>query len=183
MTTRQKSCNFVVMKMRITLHCPDCQSTKIKKNGRKSSRKQNYYCKNCRRQFIGKHALSYKGCHSNLNQRILTMPVRGVGIRDISEIEKVSINKVLSVLVRSNHTIKPEQSHDDKLEVDELWTCVVNKKNIVWLIYAYHRVTGEIVAYIWGKRNLKTARKLRDKLVSPGIAFDTVCTDAWDSWW
>ncbi|KAA6300381.1 MAG: hypothetical protein EZS26_003479 [Candidatus Ordinivivax streblomastigis] len=43
MTTSQKSCNFVVMKIQITLHCPDCQSTKIKKNGRKSSRKQNYY--------------------------------------------------------------------------------------------------------------------------------------------
>ncbi|KAA6306791.1 hypothetical protein EZS27_041546, partial [termite gut metagenome] len=38
------------------------------------------------------------------------MLVRGVGIRDISEIEKVSINKVLSVLVRSNHKIKPKQS-------------------------------------------------------------------------
>ncbi|KAA6328500.1 hypothetical protein EZS27_022614 [termite gut metagenome] len=109
------------------------------------------------------------------------MLVRGVGIRDISEIEKVSINKVLSVLVRSNHKIKPKQSHYDKLEVDELWTYVGNKKNKVWLIYAYHRATGEIVAYIWGKRNLKTARKLRDKLLSMGIAFDTVCTDAWDS--
>ncbi|KAA6335475.1 hypothetical protein EZS27_016307 [termite gut metagenome] len=137
MTTSQKSCNFVVMKIQITLHCPDCQSTKIKKNGRKSSRKQNYYCKNCGRQFIGNHALSYKGCHSDLNQRILTMLVRGVGIRDISEIEKVSINKVLSVLVRSNHKIKPKQSHYDKPEVDELWTYVGNKKNKVWLIYAY----------------------------------------------
>ncbi|KAA6348566.1 hypothetical protein EZS27_003976 [termite gut metagenome] len=83
------------------------------------------------------------------------MLVRGVGIRDISEIEKVSINKVLSVLVHSNHKIKPKQSHYDKLEVDELWIYVGNKKNKVWLIYAYHRVTGEIVAYIWGKRNLK----------------------------
>ncbi|KAA6320902.1 hypothetical protein EZS27_029384 [termite gut metagenome] len=109
------------------------------------------------------------------------MLVRGVGIRDISEIEKVSINKVVSVLVHSNHKIKPKQSHYDKPEVDELWTYVGNKKNYVWLIYAYHRATGEIVAYAWGKRNLKTARKLRGKLLSMGIAFDTVCTDAWDS--
>jgi IS1 family transposase len=81
----------------------------------------------------------------------------------------------------SFHKIKPKQIHYDKLEVDELWTYVGNKKNKFWLIYAYHRTTGEIVAYILGKRNLKTALKLRDKLVSMGIAFDTVCTDAWDS--
>jgi IS1 family transposase len=109
------------------------------------------------------------------------MLVRGVGIRDISEIEQVSIHKVLSVLVRSNHKIKPKQNHYDKLEVDEFWTYVGSKKNKVWLIYAYLRATGEIVTYIWGKRNLKIARKLRDKLVSTGIAFDTVCTDARDS--
>jgi IS1 family transposase len=65
--------------------------------------------------------------------------------------------------------------------VADLWTYVGNKKNKFWLIYAYHRATGEIVAYIWGKRNLKTALKLRDKLQSMVIAFDTVCTDAWDS--
>jgi IS1 family transposase len=26
-----------------------------------------------------------------------------------------------------------------------------NKNNKQWLIYAYHRETGEIVAYVWGK--------------------------------
>ena len=36
-----------------------------------------------------------------------------------------------------------------------------------WLIYAYHRATGEIVAYVWGKRNTKTVKELRDELMSP----------------
>ena len=84
------------------------------------------------------------------------MIVRGVGIRDIAEIEKISIKKVLSVLVNSNHIIKPKQSHYDSLEVDEFWTyaCTLrstrvgNKKNKVWLIYAYHRNSGEIVAFV-----------------------------------
>ncbi|MDR3141584.1 MAG: IS1 family transposase, partial [Tannerellaceae bacterium] len=43
--------------MTITLHCPDCQSTKIKRNGRKSYGTQNYLCRKCGRQFIGDHAL------------------------------------------------------------------------------------------------------------------------------
>lgn len=30
-----------------------------------------------------------------------------------------------------------------------------------WLIYAYDRETRKIIAYVWGKRDLKTAKKLR----------------------
>jgi IS1 family transposase len=58
---------------------------------------------------------------------------------------------------------------------------VGNKKNKVWLIYAYHRDSGEIVAYVWGKRNYKTAKRLRDKLISTGVSYDMVYTDEWAS--
>jgi transposase-like protein len=92
---------------------------KDKKNGWKSYGKQNYLCRKCGRQFIEDHALKYKGCHSSLTQKILLIPVRGTGIRDITEIENISIKKVLSVLVRSRHMIRPEQSYYDYSEVDE----------------------------------------------------------------
>src|SRR5215469_13816673 len=101
------------MQIQITLYCPACQSTKIKRNGKKSCKKQNYFCKNCSRQFIGDHVLSYKGCHSCLIQKILIMLVRGLGITDISVIENISIKKVLSVLVNSNRIITPKQQHYD----------------------------------------------------------------------
>jgi IS1 family transposase len=109
------------------------------------------------------------------------MLVRGIGITDISVIENISIKKVLSVLVNSNRIITPKQQHYNNLEVDEFWTYVGKKKNKVWLIYAYHSATGEIVGYVWGKRNLKTVKKMRDKLISMGISYDTICTDNWDS--
>ena len=169
------------MKISITLYCPNCQSAKIKKNGQKSYGKQNYLCKSCGRQFIGDHALSYKACLSSIAQCILLMLVRGIGIRDIAVINGISINKVLSVLVKSTHTIKPKLSYYDYLEVDGFWIYVGNKKNKVWLIYAYHRDTGEIVGFAWGKRNLKTARKLRRKLLKSNISYGTICTDNWDS--
>ena len=41
--------------------------------------------------------------------------------------------------------------------------------------------TSEIVAFIWGKRNLKTARELRAKLDALGIDFGYICCDNWDS--
>ena len=169
------------MKITITLHCPNCHSTKVKKNGQKSYGKQNYQCKCCNRQFIGDHALTYKGCLSSITQCILLMLVRGIGIRDIALIKGISLNKVLSVLVNSTHTITPRESHYDYLEVDEFWTYVGNKGNKVWLIYAYHRSTGEIVSFVWGKRDLKTAKKLRKKLAQSGVRYDYICTDNWDS--
>ncbi|MDR3171853.1 MAG: hypothetical protein LBU17_09545 [Treponema sp.] len=53
--------------------------------------------------------------------------------------------------------------------------------NKIWLIYAYHRASGEIVAYVWGKRDLKTAQKLKKKLKRLGITYDRIATDDWQS--
>jgi IS1 family transposase/transposase-like protein len=169
------------MKITIDLYCPHCQTAKIKKNGKKKYHKQNYMCKNCGHQFIGDHALTYKGCHSKLHKRIEMMLVRGVGIRDISEIEGISRDKVLSVLSKSKHVITPKQSYYACLEVDELWTYVGDKSNKVWLIYAYDRESGEIVCFEWGNRDLKTVNRLKKKLSDFGVRYGSIATDNWDS--
>jgi IS1 family transposase len=49
-----------------------------------------------------------------------------------------------------------------RLEIDEFWTYVGKKANKLWLIYAYHRDTGEIVASnlrfaVWERGDIKTA--------------------------
>jgi hypothetical protein len=86
------------------------------------------------------------------------MMVRGISIRDIFIIESISIVEVLSVLVKSHYIIKPQRLHYTSLEVDEFWTYLGKKKNKVWLIYAYDRKSGEIVSFVWGKRDLRTAK-------------------------
>jgi transposase-like protein len=164
-----------MIKILITLKCPDCSGIHIVKNGIKEYGTQNYLCNDCGRQFIGDHALDYKGCHSGLKHRIELMLVRCVGIRDIAEIENISFGKVLSVLTKSDKIIEPKQKHYDNLEVDEFWTYVGKKQEKVWLIYAYHRLTGEIVTWVWGKRDFKTAKKLREKITELGPTFDTIC--------
>jgi hypothetical protein len=67
------------------------------------------------------------------------MLVRDIGIRDVAEIENISIKKLLSVLLRSRHMIRPKRQYYDCLEVNEFWTYVGKKSRKVWLIYAYHR--------------------------------------------
>jgi IS1 family transposase len=125
--------------------------------------------------------MTYQGCLSRVVEMVKIMPVRGIGIRDISAVLKISITKVLKVLKSTKYQIKPKQTHYDRLEVDEFWTYVGKKKNKVWLIYAYHRGSGEIVAYVWGKRDLKTAKKPGKRLRRLGISYDRVATDDWDS--
>ncbi|KAA6315487.1 hypothetical protein EZS27_034061 [termite gut metagenome] len=48
---------------------------------------------------------------------------------------------------------------------------------IIILIYAYERQSGEMVAYVWGKRDLKTAKRLREKLIKLGVSFGCIRTD------
>ena len=91
------------------------------KDKEKWHKKQNYFCKDCGRQIIGDHALTYKGCHSSIIQKILMMFVHGIGITDMSVIEDISVKKVLSVLVNSNRIITPKQNNITiGKEVDEL---------------------------------------------------------------
>jgi hypothetical protein len=81
-------------------------------------------------------------------ETVKIMLVRGIGIRDISAVLQISITKVLKVLKSTKYQIKPKQTCCDCLETDEFWTYVGKKKNKVRIIYAYHRGSGEIAAYV-----------------------------------
>jgi IS1 family transposase len=51
---------------------------------------------------------------------------------------------------------------------------VGKKQNKAWLVYAYHRESGAIVAYVWGNRDIKTAQKLRKRIQPLGISYGWV---------
>ncbi|WP_201613359.1 IS1 family transposase, partial [Psychrobacter immobilis] len=100
---------------------------------------------------------------------------------DIATITSVSIGKILSTIGSSIYKTSPKQHYYSRLEVDEFWTYVRCKKQKVWLIYAYDRDTGEIVAHVWGKRDLATARKLRARLKKLKVSYGSISMDNWDS--
>lgn len=116
------------MKTQIPISCPSCLSDSIKRNGRKIYGKQNYQCKDCQRQFIDESQLKYKSCQSHIEAKIRLMLVRGCSIADIVVIEKVSKYKILNVLVKSAHQIKPKKRYYRRMQVDEFWTYVGHKK-------------------------------------------------------
>jgi IS1 family transposase len=83
----------------------------------------------------------------------------------------------LNTLRTSNYRIAPKQTHYDTLEEDELWTFIRRKSRKVWLVYAYCRESGEFAAFVWGNRNLKTARRLRRRVAEAGVTCGCFATD------
>lgn len=104
-----------------------------------------------------------------------------MGIRDIRSILAVRCHTIYKVIRSLVTDCKPRKTHYGTLEVDEFWTYVRSKKRKKWLIHTYDRQEGESVAYVWGKRSEKTARKLREMLLKMGIRYDHIATDNWNS--
>ena len=165
----------------LELNCPRCHSPSIVRNGKKYNGLQNHLCQSCGKQFIPDGQRKYRGSASWINSLIKIMLVHGIGIRDICAVLKVSAGKVLKTLSVGHYRINPQKKHYGRLEIDEFWTYVGKKTERFWLIYAYHRESGEIVAYVWGKRDAKTAAKLRERLKRLGVSWDEIACDGWDS--
>ena len=155
------------------MECPDCKSDLIKKNGHTRHGKQNYRCLDCSRQFA-------EDPESNL----ITNETKELVRRTL--LEKVSLNGICRIFNISmpwlldfiDTIIKglPEDlnaevttSEEDeielvKLEVDELWSFVGNKKNAMWLWLIFHSKSRQVLAMQVGPRDKKTAELLFAKL-------------------
>ncbi|SUV62920.1 transposase [Acinetobacter baumannii] len=78
--------------------------------------------------------------------------VRGSGIRDIAEVERISIGKVLRTLTESTYEIQPQQSHYESLEVDEFWNFVGNKRINNGLFTPIIEKQVKLLLMFWGKQ-------------------------------
>jgi IS1 family transposase/transposase-like protein len=169
------------MTITIEISCPHCHSKSIKRNGKKRNGKQNYICKECRHQFLGQQDYSQNGRKKDVLRAAARALTRGSGIRDIRAVFQVSFAVIYKIIKSLKYDYTPKKKHYSVLEIDEFWTYVAKKANKVWLIYAYDRESGEIAAHVWGKRDLKTAKKLRKRLLRLGISYDALATDNWES--
>ena len=123
----------------------------------------------------------YQGADPNVQLVVRNLLLRGNSLSDCRAILGVSISFVLSWLLINTKdlVITPKRKNYNKVQVDELWTYVGNKKNKEWVIYAYAPETDEILAFVIGGRDKKTVRKLYKKLNK--IQINWICTDDWSS--
>ena len=111
------------------MQCPDCGSTRIRKNGHRKG-KQNHICGDCRRQFINEYQL-YRGYNDEVRRECLKMYVNGMGFRGIERVKGVYHTTVIT-WVKAVGNLLPDayapQTTPSVGELDELETFVHSKK-------------------------------------------------------
>ena len=109
------------------MKCPNCQSSKIRKNGHRRG-KQNYHCKECDRQFINQYTA--RGYSTQVKENCLKMYVNGLGFRAIERITGVNHNTVIR-WVRKSALSLPDAPEVEEIpeitEIDELQTYIGQK--------------------------------------------------------
>jgi IS1 family transposase/transposase-like protein len=192
----------------IAVECPDCYSTDIIKHGKSLEDKQRYLCQNSeclRRSFILDY--SYPGRTRRVKQQMVEMSLNSSGIRDTARVLKVGATTVIRELKKKKpflravnqkalENLKLEQveveiykveeaeeianSGVEESELDEMWSFVRRKKNQRWLWHAIDRTTGQVLAYVFGRRKDEVFRALQ-KLLEP-FGIQKYCTDGWGAY-
>lgn len=155
----------------MTLICPACNSTTIKKNGHIHNGKQNHQCLSCSRQFVLNP--EKKSIPEEEKAKIRQALLERVSLEGICRIFNISMPWLLKFMDEIIHAlpehlnanvIQNEELEIASLELDEQWSYVGRKKNPQWLWLVFHSTTRQVLAMHVGKRDKESAECLLRKL-------------------
>jgi transposase-like protein len=155
----------------MTLACPACNATTIKKNGHIHNGKQNHQCLSCGRQFVlnPEKKLISEEEKAKIRQALLER----VSLEGVCRIFNISMPWLLRFMDEIIHelpenlnanVIQNEELEIAALELDEQWSYVGKKKNPQWLWLIFHSATRQVLAMHVGKRDKESAECLLAKL-------------------
>ncbi|MEE6162431.1 IS1 family transposase [Cylindrospermopsis raciborskii] len=160
------------------MHCPNCGSSKIRKNGKRRG-KQNHICVDCGRQFIDVYSPP-KGYSEEVKQSCLRSYFNGMGFRAIERDKGVHHTTIIYWLKQIG-SILPDAPPVEETplvgELDELETFVGSKKNKIWLWTAVNHFRKNILAWVVGDHSSQAFQPLWD-IVKLWQCFFYV-TDGW----
>lgn len=177
--------------------CPRCDSDLVIKRGKTENGKQRYLCLNSdcpTKTFLLDY--SYNGYLPEVKKQIIDMALNGSGIRDTARVLGVSQGTVISEIKKKESSLESvNQAVLNRLlpneiivdiqkvegaELDEMWSFVGSKENQRWLWHAIDHATGEILAYVFGRRRDTVFLKLKELLEPFGIT--RFYTDDWGAY-
>ena len=155
--------------------CPNCGGNYIKKAGLNSQGEQRYRCQNTECPTMTfMLAYRYRAYEPGIKQQAVEMAIKGSGIRDTARVLKINKNTVISTLKKKSSDlvqVNPELSDLSaggglevrlevafEAEIDEQWSYVGKKSNQRWLWYAVDHATNTVLAYVFGKRCLRSSK-------------------------
>jgi len=158
----------------MTIRCPKCQATSIKKNGSIHNGKQKYKCLTCHRQFVENP--ENKTIDGETKERVRRTLLERVSLEGICRIFDISMPWLLQFMQEAYSSL-PEDlnarfvSENEEFlvvvaEVDEMWSYVRNKKNQQWLWLVMDSKTRQILAFHVGDRSKSSGEALMKKLPS-----------------
>ena len=160
--------------MTIRDRCPECSSTRFKKNGHIHNGKQNHFCKDCGRQFVSEfeqHVVSSE--QRTLVDRLLC---ERVSLHGICRVVGVGVKWLMGFAVECYDSAPedlnarvPECPKDVivrclAVEADELLSFVGKKTNKQWLWLAMDAGNRQAIAYYVGDRSKDSAKELWTKV-------------------
>ena len=176
----------------MSICCPNCQSTNIKKNGHIHNGRQNHYCKECQRQFVQNPR--QKVISGEQKEQIRKLLLERIPLRGICRVMGVSLRWLLGFIVSEYETLPddlnfhaPEQTDELIIctlesEVDEMFSFVANKQNKQWIWIAYDRLSKQIIAFHVGDRSRKSAKELFKSIPQKYRQKATFYTDSWHAY-
>jgi insertion element IS1 protein InsB len=170
----------------IAVRCLHCQSDQIVKRGKTSRGTQRCLCQN-QACTTDSFLLDYRnrGCLPEVKDLIMDMSVNASGVRDTARSLRISTNTVLSELKKKEPSLESVNTallstlNPDKVTVDierageagmdEMGSFVGRKTNPRWLWHAMDHRTGEVLAYVFGRRKDEVFLKLKTLLDPFGL--------------
>ena len=139
--------------------CPNCYSSRIIKNGRTKTQKQQYFCKKCYKRFLDFY--TYQAYRSGIDNDIIELTKEGLGIRSTARILKISPTTLLArIITIAKNIAQPPILKRKSYEVDEMRTFIKKKNRLVWIVYALEKQTKKVICFHVGRRTNKTLKKV-----------------------
>jgi insertion element IS1 protein InsB len=168
------------------LTCPTCGSHDISKNGTTRRGKQNYKCRDCKRQFV--EDPQWKPKDKDTKSLIDLLLLEKIALAGIARATGVSSSWLQDYVnayykgVPQEVKVLPKAKGPLKVQMDELWSFVDDKGNKQWVWIALDATTREVIGCHIGDRSRESARALWQSL--PGVYRQcaTVYTDFWEAY-
>jgi IS1 family transposase len=147
------------------MECKTCGSTNIVKNGRTATGQQQYHCHDCGVYTVTGDRARERAIKMELVEKLHRERVSQRGIARATGISRPTIVRWLrkKVLRPIGATILPTASRPE-IEIDEQWSYVGNKGDVVWHWVAVERSTKRVVGWTVGDRSAATCRQLWESL-------------------
>ena len=174
------------------IFCPECRSTKNKKNGHIHNGKQNHCCKSCGRQFV--ESPEQKLISIEEREQVRKLLLERIPLRGICRVMGVSLLWLLGFMTSEYEQLPYDLNYQSSLkteklliwsidsEVDEMWSFVGRKENKQWIWIAMDAKSRQIIAFYVGDRSRESAKKLWELIPKDYREKATFYTDDWQAY-